>query len=151
MPQTTFRSDVVAAHLTILHAQQTATPDQLRKVYSARPGGIGETPFAFVGERSETISHGSQLRTRTMTGMTVWICDTFVDASETEDRLDDLVDLLVERYTAAYAAVPGGGGLLQMSSAADSEISFASSAGVTTTLRAVVFGFPDTFITEGRA
>jgi hypothetical protein len=147
--QTTFRSDIVAAVFGVLQAQKTATPSQLRAVYTARPGSFPETPCAYIGERSETITHGSQLRTRTMTGLTVVLVDRLVDASETEDRFDDLVDLLVERFTAAYAAVAGGGSILQMTAAADTEVVLAGDAG-SSVYRGCVLSFGDTFVTEGR-
>ncbi len=149
MTQTTFRSDVVSAIIGILNAQKTATPTQLRAVYAARPGGFSEVPAAYIGERSETITHGGQIRTRTMTGLTVVLVDAFVDAAEAGDRMDDLVDLLVERFTAAYAAVAGGSSILQLNAVADTEVTVAGDAGAAI-YRGCVLSFGDTFISEGR-
>lgn len=150
---TTFRSDVVAAVRTVLLAQQTATPTQLRAVYTSRPGSFPETPCAYIGNRDETISYGGQLRTRTFTGLQVVLVDRLIDASETEDRLDDLVDLLIDRFTAAYAAVAGGGSLVQLTSASDTDIVLTGDAG-SATYRGCILGFGNptnpTFITEGR-
>jgi len=150
---TTFRSDVVAAIRAVLLAQQAATPTQLRAVYTARPGAFPETPCAYIGNRDETIRYGSSLRTRTMTGLTVVIVDRLIDASETTDRLDDLVDLLIDRFTAAYAAVTGGGSLVQLTSISDTDITLTGEAN-SATYRGCILGFGDpanpTFITEGR-
>lgn len=146
---TTFRTAVVAAIVGVLEAQRVATPTQLRKVYTGRPGSYSEVPCAYIGERSETITHGGQMRTRTMTGLTVTIVDTMTDASETEDRLDLLVDLLVDRFTAAYAAVAGGGSIVQLQSVSDVDVPITGDTG-TAVYRGCVLSFADTFITEGR-
>ena len=145
---TTFRADIVTAVLAVLNAQKTATPTQLRAVYAARPGSFSELPCAYLGPRDETIRHGAQLRTRTMTGLTVFIVDAFMDATETADRLDLLVDLLVDRFTAAYAQVPGGGSILQMTSVSDTEVEVGGEVPVH--YRGCVLSFGETFVTEGR-
>jgi hypothetical protein len=145
---TTFRSDVVAALVAVLNAQKAATPDQLRKVYPARPGSFPELPAAYVGPRDEVISTGSQIRTRTMAGLTVVLVDSFADNIETGDRMDDLVDLLVDRFSAAYAQVPGGNNLLQLTSVADTEVEVSGDPPVT--YRGCVLTFGGTFISEGR-
>lgn len=151
---TTFRSDVVAAIRTVLTAQVTATPTQLRKVYNSQPGSFVETPCAYIGNRTERIRYTGQTRTREMVGLEVVLIDTLIDAAETDDRMDDLVDLLVDRFTAAYAAVSGGGGLLQLTSVSDTIATLSGPKG-DVTYRATVLGFGDpanpTFIMEGRA
>ena len=152
---TTFRSDVVAAVRTVLAAQITATPTQLRKVYNSWPSGVAETPCAFIGNRSERIRYTGQTRTRELVGLEVHIIDTLVDAAETDDRMDDLVDLLVDRFTAAYNAVSGGGGLLQLTSVTDTLLTLPRPNGGDVIYRDAVLGFGDpanpTFIMEGRA
>lgn len=146
---TTFRSDSVAAHVAILTAQKTATPTQLRAVYASRPGSFPELPAAYVGNRDERITHpGGQMRTRTMAGLTVVLVDSFADNIETGDRLDDLVDLLVDRYEAAYAQIAGGNNIIQLSSVSDTELEQTGDPVVV--YRAVVLGFGESFITEGR-
>jgi|SRR3990167_694216 len=147
---TTFRSDIVAAVVAVLTAQQTATPTQLRAIYSSRPGSFPETPCAYVGARDEVIRYSGQLRTRTFVGLTVTLVDTFADPTQAGDRLDDLVDLLVDRFTAAYAQVAGGGSILGLSRITDTEIEVASASGASTVYRGVVLGFDETFVTEGR-
>lgn len=148
MAATTFRSDLVAALRTVLLAQRTATPTQLRAVYTARPGSFSETPCAYVGARDEVITYDAGTRTRTFTP-TVIIVDTFADVSEAEDRIDDLVDLLVDRFTAAYAAVAGGGSITQLSTVTDTELETPGTSGPVV-YRAAVLGFDRTFISEGR-
>jgi hypothetical protein len=150
---TTFRADVVGAIRTILLARQTTSPTLLRKVYNARPGSFPETPCAYIAGRNETITYSAQTRARTMTGLEVVIVDTLQDASEEADRMDVLIDLLVEDFTAAYAAVSGGGGLLQLGSVTDADVTLTGDTPVT--YRGAVLGFGNpanpTFIREGRA
>lgn len=150
---TTFRSDIVAAIRTVLLAQQTATPTLLRAVYNSRPGSFPETPCVYIAGRNERIRYGGQLRTREFIGLEAVIVDTLLDASATADRMDDLVDLLVDRFTDAYAAVAGGGSLLQLTSVTDADVVLGGENAVT--YRGAVLGFGDpanpTFITEGRA
>lgn len=152
MAATTFRVDVVEAIRVVLEAQKTATPTQLRKVYTSQPGSVIETPCAYIGDRTESITYTAQTRTREMTGLTVVLADTLIDASETDDRMDALVDLLVARFTDANAAVPGGGGLLQMTSVTDTLLTLSGPKG-DVVYRAAVLGFgnPDnpTFTMEG--
>jgi hypothetical protein len=151
---TTFRSDVTAAILTVLTAQIAATPTQLKRAYTARPGSFPETPCAYIASRSERITYSAQTRARTMTGLEVILVDTLIDATEALDRMDDLVDLLVERFTLAYAGVAGGGGLLQLTSITDADITLSGDNG-NVIYRGAVLGFGDqanpTFIREGRA
>src|SRR4029079_11394906 len=83
----------------------------------------------------------AQTRTREMAGLTVTIVDSFVDASEEADRMDLLVDLLVDDFTAAVSTVSPGGGLLQVTSVRDTDIVLAGPNGTTATYRGAVFGF----------
>ena len=145
---TTFRSDFVAALLTVLNAQKTATPTQLRGVYGARPGAFSELPCAYVGARDEAITYDAGTRTRTF-APTVVLVDAFTDATEVGDRMDDLVDLLIDRFTAAYAAVAGGSSITQLTSVTDTELEIRGEANVAI-YRAAVLGFDRTFISEGR-
>lgn len=146
---TTFRSDAVGAVVAVLQAQQAATPDKLRAVYSSRPGSFPELPCAYVGNSDERITYSGQLRTRTMVGMTAVLVDDLADSIETGDRLDVLVDLLVERFTAAYAQVSGGGSILALSSVSDTEVEVSGVNGPIL-YRGVILGFGESFITEGR-
>jgi len=151
---TTFRSDVVAAVMAVLQAQQTATPDQIRAVYSTRPGSFTETPCAYIGGRDETVSFsggraGYGLMERRMVGLTVTLVDTFLDPTAASDRLDDLVDLLVTRFASAYAQVAGGSSILQLASVTDTEIEIARSDGPSIVYRGAVLGFSETFESRG--
>lgn len=148
---TTFRSDIVAALVTILQTTATAHPTLLRKVHSSRPGSFAELPVAWVGPRSEDITHDSGTRTRTFSGLTVTVADNYSTESG-PDRLDDLVDILVDAFTAGVSAVAGT--ILECTSVADSdiEVSGASPDGTprSTFYRGVEFRFARTFIKEGR-
>ena len=153
MAATTFRSDVVAALRTVLLARKAASPTLLRAVYNARPGSFPETPCAYIAGRNERITYTAQTRARTMVGLEVVIVDTLSDASETEDRMDDLIDLLVDDFTAAKHGVAGGGGLLQLTSITDADVTLTGDVAIT--YRGAVLGFGDsanpTFIREGTA
>lgn len=146
---TTFRADVTAGVVAVLQAQQAATPDKLRAVYSSRPGSFSELPCAYIGNADERITYSGQLRTRTMVGMTAVLVDVYADSIESGDRLDVLVDLLVERFTAAYAQVSGGGSILALSSVSDTEVEVSGVNGPIL-YRGVILGFGESFITEGR-
>ncbi len=150
---TTFRADVVGAIRAVLLARQVTSPALLRAVYNARPGSFPETPCAYIAGRSERITYSGQTRERAMVGLELVIVDTLIDASQVEDRMDVLVDLLVDDFTAAYAAVSGGGGLLQLTSVTDADVVLTGETAVT--YRGAVLGFGDpanpTFIREGRA
>lgn len=146
---TTFRSDVVAATLAVLTAQKASTPTALRAVSSSRPGSFPELPAAYIAGRDERITYSGQLRTRTMIGLSVVLVDVYADNTESGDRLDDLVDLLVDRFTAAYAQVSGGGSILALSSVSDTEVELSGVNGPIL-YRGALLGFGESFITEGR-
>lgn len=101
---TTFRSDAAAAIQTLLTTFQTANPTLLRKVKRARPENVGETPVAWIGDISETITHDSGVRGRTF-AIPVAIVDQLSDSDENADRMDDLVDALIDVFTANPHAV----------------------------------------------
>ena len=146
----TFRADVVTALVAILNAQRTATPDLLRGVWSARPGAYNELPLAFVGDRSETITHDSGTRTRDMAGLQVFLVDSWSDSEQTASRLDVLVDLLVDRFTDAHSFLPNR--LIEMTEVTDTELEVASKAEgqPPRVYPAVVISFARTQIKEGR-
>ena len=144
-----WRVDAVAGVMAVLQAQKTATPTQLRAVYSSRPGSFPEVPAAYIGPRDERITYTAGTRTRTLSGLAVVVVDSQPDAQQTGDRLDALVDLLVDRFTAAYAQVAGGNSILQLSSISDTDVDVGATGGPIL-YRGVILGFGDTFITEGR-
>ena len=149
MTATTWRSDVVAGVLAVLAAQKTATPTQLRAVYSSRPGSFPEVPAAYIAGRDEDIGYSFGLRTRTMRGLQVVLVDAMPDPIQAGDRLDDLVDLLVDRFTAAYAQVAGGNSMLELSGVTDTEVETPGANGPVV-YRGAILSFGRTFITEGR-
>ena len=147
---TTARVDLTGAVVTVLQAQQSATPTLLRAVYVARPGSFPELPAAYIGNADERITYTAGTRTRTFLGLTAVVVDAFSDAMESGTRMDQLVDLLVDRFTAAYATVPGGGNLLQLTGVRDTEVTVEASGGVAAIYRGAILEFAETFIMEGR-
>lgn len=96
---TTFRTDITTGLVTILDAFVTANPTLLRRTSRVRPPSIvGDLPIAYVDGRSETISHDSGIRVRTMTPAVV-VVSPLADNVETVIRHDTLVDLLVDHFS----------------------------------------------------
>lgn len=146
---TTARVDFVAAQMTILNAQKAATPTLLRAVWSSRPGNFNELPLAFIGNRDESLEWDAGTRTRTFNGLTVSLVDNFTDSQQDSDRMDVLVDLLVDRYNDAVQAV-GRGSILELTNINDYELA-EDVKGQITYRRAVLLTFARTFKKEGRA
>ena len=103
-PNSTFRVDLVDALYDLLVAYQTANPTLLRAVFRTRPSAFQELPAAFVGPRVETITHTSGTRERAI-DPTVVVVDTFTDNIETGDRMDVLIDDLVDVFTAGVRQI----------------------------------------------
>ena len=142
---TTFRADSVAGLMTVLNAYKTAHPTLLRGVYSARPGGAAfEKPCAYVGSRDEQVSHDSGTRTRTLSGLQVVVLDTFPDNAQNADRMDVLVDGLLDAFTAAPHAL-GGNSVVSVTSIADTEVQMGEAI-----YRGAVFTFGTAVAQEGR-
>lgn len=145
MAATTFRRDVRAALVAILEAQQAASPTLLRKVESSRPGGFNELPIAYVAGLDESITWTAGVRTRVIDGAEVVIVDSYREASH--DGLDQLVDLLVDRFNAQTQAI--GNAIIELTRVADTEIAVEGSER-TTYYRAVVLSLARTAKWEGR-
>lgn len=91
---------------TLLTDQQAATPALLRKVFRWRPGGVGESPAAWIGDLSDDLGYDAGTRSRTITGE-VFIADNFpADLVTSNDPFDNLRDALIERFTANSAVIP---------------------------------------------
>lgn len=102
-----FRSDVTAALVAVAQTYQTANPTLLRDVKSARPGGFGETPCAFVATRNETVLlPGGDVLQRIIRPV-LFVVDKATDNIEAADRMDDLADALLLEYVAAKHQVSG--------------------------------------------
>lgn len=106
---TTFRQDVHAGITTTLHDFQTANPTLLRAVWHARPASftLGELPCAVMGNMTESISIANGVRQRRMDGFTVEIVDRAPDSQEADDRMNALVDAILDYLTAAYHMASG--------------------------------------------
>jgi hypothetical protein len=151
---TTWRVDLRAAFVAILEEQSTATPTLLRKVYPNRPASFGETPAAYVSNLPERITHDAGTRTRTSAPEVVLV-DTYRDNQQTGDLLDQLVDLLVDRFDlpANVQRIPNT--IIELASITDTDIEVVGrreDAGDKSVLyRGVILGFgEDTAIMEGR-
>lgn len=95
-----FRTAVVA----LLEAQRTATPTLLRKVAAHRPGGMAnEKPVSWIGEITSELTYDAGTRTHVMTTEAV-IATTF-PADNPADDFDDLMDALIDRFTATPQAI----------------------------------------------
>ena len=140
---TTWRRDLRAALLSIVTEFRVSNPDLLRGTSAIRPESIAELPFAWVGEIRESITHTSGTRERASTAEVV-IVDRLGENSATEDRLDLLADLLLDRFTAEVRRI--GTSIIEPVSIDPSEIEVGD--GV---YRALTFGFGRTSIREGRS
>ena len=147
---TTALVDVVAALKAICQTYITANPTLLHAVYPARPSGVTEVPFAFVGPRNETVEHTSGTRTRTITP-TVVIVDTYADNEQTMGRLDVVQDGLMDAFTAGYHSIGTGYGVLEQTGVLDGDISWENLLnGTVTWYRSRTFLFDKIIVTEGR-
>lgn len=106
---TTFREDVHNGIVTTLTAFKTANPTLLRQVWHARPGSytLGELPAAVIGNLTETIATANGIRQRMFTGFTVELVDRAPDSQEADDRMNVLIDALLDYLTAAYHMASG--------------------------------------------
>ena len=144
MTATTFRTDVVAGLKDVLDDfTGAAHAFDLVATYSTRPASFARpTPFAFIGIRPEEVRHDSGTRTRTMSP-TVTIVDQLVDNPTTMTRLDRLIDLLMDAFTARPHLVAGT--IWDRISVSDEFVSEGDSV-----FQAVTFTFPNVSIQEGR-
>lgn len=142
-PNSTFRADLVDALYDLLVAYQTANPTLLRKVYRARPAAFGELPAAFVGPRNETIKHTAGARERAI-DPSVIVVDTFTDNVETGDRMDILMDDLVDVFTAGVRQL--GNAIIEPTGVLPGELEASGAI-----YRAETIQFGRTSIMEGRS
>lgn len=142
-PNSTFRVDLVDALYDLLVAYQTANPTLLRKVYRTRPGAFQELPSAFVGPRAETITHTAGTRERAI-DPTVVVVDSFTDNVETGDRMDVLMDDLVDVFTAGVRQI--GTSIIEPTGVNPGELEASGAI-----YRAEVISFARTSIREGRS
>ena len=103
---TTFRHDISAGIVSVLNTFIAAHPTLLLRAYGAQPPGFPDLPAAYVDTTPEAIHHDSGTRTRLMSPSVV-VCWRITDNEETMDRIDLLVDLLVDAFTASPQFVLG--------------------------------------------
>jgi hypothetical protein len=142
-PNTTFRVDLVDALYDLLVAYQAANPTLLRRVYRTRPSAFQELPSAFVGPRAETITHTAGTRERAIDPSVV-VVDTFTDNVETGDRMDVLMDDLIDVFTAGVRQI--GNALIEPTAVTPGELEASGAI-----YRAESIQFARTSIREGRS
>ncbi len=100
-----FRQNFVSGIGTVLGDFITANPTMLKAYLPARPeSGVAQsTPYAYLADRPETITHGSQIRTRIIRA-SVAIVDVIPDNEEALARMDGLIDGLVDTFTLNFHA-----------------------------------------------
>jgi hypothetical protein len=94
MASTTWRTDLAAGLLSLVQAYATANPTLLRAVSRRRPAGVPETPYAYIGGRSESLNFTGQIMQRVV-DVPVVILDVTPDNMENATRVDALVDALI--------------------------------------------------------
>lgn len=101
MQPTTFREDTVDGIMAVLNTYIAANPGRLARAYRTKPLNVaaGDLPAVYVESRDERIKHDLGYRLRTMSP-TIVLVDRVADPGETSDRLDPLVDDLVDAFTA---------------------------------------------------
>lgn len=110
----------------ILLAQQTATPGLLRKVSRHHPGGMAhDKPVAWIGDIEDALEYDGGVRTRTMT--TEGQIATTFSADKPSDDFDDLMDALVERFTASYNVISNT--VLELTSVVPSDVAIPRADG----------------------
>ena len=96
---TVARQNLIGGIVTTLNTFKTAHPDLLRGVLSARPASYPDLPAAWPDSISESVTHDSGTRTRTMTASVI-VVRRITDNAETMAAWHTLVDLLADAFTA---------------------------------------------------
>lgn len=140
---TTFRRDVRAALLGVITEFHVENPGLLRAAYAARPEAISEVPAAWVGDIPETIQHDAGTRERALRP-TIVVAGAIGENAEVIRAMDEVVDELIDRFTAAVRRVPTS--IIQPVSVTDGEIAVGEGF-----YRTAEIGFDRTTIREGRS
>ncbi len=91
-------ADIRSGSKTQLDAVKAANPTVLLETHSARPASIGSAPCAWVDEERLELRHDSG--TRQWSGeVDIWLVDIPVVNTETQDRLDALLALVLDRFS----------------------------------------------------
>ena len=90
--------DLRAGAKTQLDAVKTANPTAVLQTYAVRPASVGSLPCAWVDDTRLDLRHDSG--TRQWSGeVDVWIVDAGMDNAESQDRLDTLAALVIDRFS----------------------------------------------------
>src|SRR4029077_13283918 len=128
---TTWRADVSDAIVAILNDQVAATPSLLKKAYPSRPGSFGELPAAYISARAESLTHDAGTRTRTFDGLSFTIVDSYSDNIQSGDRMDTLVDNLVDRFDLVANVQRIGSSIIEITSIVDVDVDLVRPDGTT--------------------
>mgnify|MGYP001572893655 FL=1 len=92
-------ADLRSGAKTQLDAVKAANPTAVLQTYSVRPASVGSTPCAWVDEARLDLRHDSG--TRQWSGeVDVWLVDAGgMDSAESQDRLDALAALVIDRFS----------------------------------------------------
>lgn len=103
------RAQMRSGVLTTLQGFQAANPTMLAQVAGTRPKSLTNMsmPAAYIADRDETDVLGSDIRTRTFSGLGIVLCDVVPDNAEAGVRMDDLVDGVMDLFTKYYHAASG--------------------------------------------
>lgn len=104
---TTFRTDARAGLYALLTGFSAANPSMLTGTFTVRPEGFtGDYPIGFVDLLSETVTHTSGVRTRTMTPSVVIVGESRLNAEHVA-QFDVIADTFLDYATAVPHIVTG--------------------------------------------
>lgn len=143
---TGFRQGISTNIVALVAAFAQANPTIIRSVRPVRPLSFAnvELPCFYIGDLSETVDYGVQMRTRTFAGFSCFLVDAEGSVDEMNDRMDFAADALTDLFYANFHAVSGRTAF-QHTGTLDTEVPNGASP-----LPALEFQFSGTRTTEGR-
>lgn len=101
-----FRQQQVAGLVTLLTTFRSANPTMLKSIRLTRPEAMADVPAAFVGARDEAVAQDGGLRTRRF-ATSIVLVDRVANNVETENRMDALIDAILDLLSANPHAASG--------------------------------------------
>jgi hypothetical protein len=145
---TTFRADLVTGFTTMLTAFIAANPTLVKRHFRVRPPSFDtDLPCTYLDLRPEVVEYAAGTQTRSISPSFV-VVDRITSNDETMDRLDVVVDALVEfigHYGGSF-----GGHITATSVWSRMVIADGSEDDGQSQFAAARFSFPDLAIVEGR-
>lgn len=144
------RTDLVAGIYTMLEAFKAANPTLLRRNFTVRPPSlVTDLPCAYIdGVRPAKVHYDSAMRDQTFTASVVFV-DQLTDNTETESRMDVLVDAMVEHLD-NYPLLIAGNGVWSDSTWGDEAENLGHPDGQDAPAAAVRLTFTDILIKHSR-